>query len=86
MTGVQIACSIALIPSPFTTGQVLWLISVVIPILSASLIALPVDAEVMKRPLGKNDLAFNWDVRLLFFISCISISSPLLLSNVFYEN
>ncbi|XP_044759855.1 transmembrane protein 94 isoform X2 [Coccinella septempunctata] len=67
VTGVQIACSIALIPSPFTTGQVLWLISIVIPILSASLIALPVDADVMKRPLGKNDLAFNWNI--MFFIS-----------------
>ncbi|XP_045478027.1 transmembrane protein 94 isoform X2 [Harmonia axyridis] len=72
VTGIQIACSIALIPSPFTTGQVLWLSSIVIPILSASLIALPVDAEVMKRPLGKNDLAFNWNI-MCFIMWCYGL-------------
>ncbi|KAK9888015.1 hypothetical protein WA026_000299 [Henosepilachna vigintioctopunctata] len=72
VTGVQVACSISMVPSPLTTGQVLWLISIVIPFLSASLIALPVDAEVMKRPLGKNGLAFSWNM-MYFILWCYGL-------------
>lgn len=63
MARVSTVCvSICLRLGLFTTGHILWLVCVVIPLLSVSLLGLPVDPDVMKRPQGKNTVGVNWSL------------------------
>lgn len=59
---MQAAASVLLMPALLTVGQLLWFICLVIPVLSISLMGIPVNSEVMKKPLGKNQLVFNVEV------------------------
>lgn len=61
----QFLAALLLLPALFTVGQVLWFVCIVVPAISVSLTALPVDSTVMKKPLGKNQIAFSFQVRNL---------------------
>lgn len=52
-----------LLPPLFSVDQVLWLCCLIIPILSISMIATPMDPTIMQRATGKNQCTVNGQVR-----------------------
>lgn len=63
----QCFAALLMLPALLNAGQVLWLIFVIIPPLSVSLMGAKVDMEIMKKPLGKNQVVFNAEVGFLRF-------------------
>ncbi|XP_076680617.1 transmembrane protein 94-like protein l(2)k05819 isoform X2 [Andrena cerasifolii] len=61
-----------LLPPLFTVDQVLWLSCLIIPMLSISMIATPMDATIMQRATGKNQCTINGQVAL-FVLWCYGI-------------
>lgn len=64
---MQLIAIILNLPSIFTPGQLLWICCIVVPFLSISLMWLPLEADVMKKPQGKNQAELSWGI--LFFIT-----------------
>lgn len=62
LTFMQAFAAVLLMPAILTVGQLLWFIFLVIPVLSISLMGNQVNPEVMKKPLGKNQIVFNIEV------------------------
>lgn len=60
----QIVAALILFPPLFTVGHVLWFVCLVLPILGVTLMGTPTDQDVMKKPLGKNQIVFNFEVCL----------------------
>lgn len=58
-----------LLPPLFSVDQVLWLCCLIIPILSISMIATPMDPTIMQRATGKNQCTVNGQVAL-FVLWC----------------
>lgn len=52
-----------LLPPLFSVDQVLWLCCLIIPMLSISMIATPMDPTIMQRATGKNQCTVNGEVR-----------------------
>lgn len=59
---MQVAAVVFMLPELMTTGHNLWLAGVVAPAISIALSMTPVDPEVMKKPQGKIQAVFRWDV------------------------
>lgn len=59
---MQVVAAIFMLPALLTPGQVLWLLFVVVPILSLSLMGDPIDSDTMKRPQAKLQVAFDKEV------------------------
>ena len=81
---VQLLASILFLPPLLSSGQVLWLVFFVFPVLSFSLMGVPLDPEVMRVASGKN---LNLDRRsVLYFLFCYLIKftpSMLLVIGIF---
>ncbi|XP_026670235.1 transmembrane protein 94 isoform X5 [Ceratina calcarata] len=58
-----------LLPPLFSVDQVLWLCCLIIPVLSISMIATPIDHTIMQRATGKNQCTVNGQVAL-FVLWC----------------
>ncbi|CAK9816936.1 Transmembrane protein 94 [Anthophora quadrimaculata] len=58
-----------LLPPLFSVDQVLWLCCLIIPMLSISMIATPMDPTIMQRATGKNQCTINGQVAL-FVLWC----------------
>ncbi|XP_057369494.1 transmembrane protein 94-like isoform X2 [Daphnia carinata] len=54
LSTVQLIAALFFLPPIFTTGQVLWLSCIIIPLLSISLMGAPTDPDVMNIATGKN--------------------------------
>lgn len=61
---LQVVSTILMLPGLLTTGQVLWFSCLVVPLISISLMAKPIDKDVMKKPQGKNQNLTNWHVSI----------------------
>lgn len=81
---VQLLASLLFLPPLLSSGQVLWLVFFVLPILSFSLMGVPLDPEVMRMASGKN---LNLDRRsVVYFLFCYLIKfapSMLLVIGIF---
>ncbi|KAL0110560.1 hypothetical protein PUN28_013866 [Cardiocondyla obscurior] len=66
---MQILSAVLLLPPLFSVDQVLWLCCLIIPILSTSMIATPIDSTIMQRATGKNQCVVNGEVTL-FVLWC----------------
>lgn len=57
----------------FVLGDVVWLVCVVIPILSVSLVAAPTNPAVMNQATGKNSVVLNKQVQFpcLYLFICV---------------
>ncbi|XP_056644666.1 transmembrane protein 94 isoform X2 [Diorhabda sublineata] len=66
---LQVLSTVLMLPGLLTTGQVLWFSCLVVPLLSVSLMARPIDPDVMKKPQGKNQNLTNWNVAV-FILWC----------------
>lgn len=51
------------LPPLLSVGQVMWLICLIIPLLSISMIATPTDPTIMQRATGKNQCVINRKVK-----------------------
>lgn len=55
----------------------MWIVSVIIPILSVSLVAAPINPAVMNQATGKNAVIFNKQVSIaslsLLYAACVHI-------------
>jgi len=60
---VQTLSAFLLLPPLFSIDQILWLCCLIIPILSTSMIATPIDSTIMQRATGKNQCVVNGEVR-----------------------
>lgn len=65
-----------MLPPLFSIEQALWLACLIIPMLSVSLTATPIDPTIMQRATGKNQCTVNGEVRngvsiWIFFFSRI---------------
>ena len=63
LSAVQLGAALLFLPPVFTTGQVIWLSCVIIPLLSTSLIGAPTDPGVMNIATGKNSRKVDKAVR-----------------------
>lgn len=81
---VQLLASVLFLPPLLSSGQVVWLVFFVFPILSFSLMGVPLDPEVMRMASGKN---LNLDKRsVVYFLFCYLIKftpSMLLVIGIF---
>lgn len=59
----QLLAAFLLLPPLYSVGQVLWLVCFILPLLGVTLLGTPTDSDVMKKPLGKNQIVFNVEVR-----------------------
>ncbi|XP_024872113.1 transmembrane protein 94 isoform X2 [Temnothorax curvispinosus] len=66
---MQMLSAFLLLPPLFSIDQVLWLCCLIIPILSTSMIATPIDSTIMQRATGKNQCVVNGEVTL-FVLWC----------------
>lgn len=66
---MQMLSAFLLLPPLFSIDQVLWLSCLIIPILSTSMIATPIDPTIMQRATGKNQCVVNGEVTL-FVLWC----------------
>ncbi|CAH1113628.1 unnamed protein product [Psylliodes chrysocephalus] len=66
---LQVVSTILMLPGLLTTGQVLWFSCLVVPLISISLMAKPIDKDVMKKPQGKNQNLTNWHAAV-FILWC----------------
>ncbi|XP_044272389.1 transmembrane protein 94 isoform X2 [Tribolium madens] len=69
---MQLVSVLVMLPPVLTTGQILWLTCLVVPMLSVSLMGLPVDPEVMKKPQGKNQVGVNLGISM-FILWCYGL-------------
>lgn len=60
---MQVLSAFLLLPPLFSIDQVIWLSCLIIPMLSISMIATPIDATIMQRATGKNQCIVNRQVR-----------------------
>lgn len=65
---MQMLSAFLLLPPLFSIDQVLWLSCLIIPILSTSMIATPIDPTIMQRATGKNQCVVNGEVRRMINI------------------
>ncbi|XP_076235188.1 transmembrane protein 94-like protein l(2)k05819 isoform X2 [Calliopsis andreniformis] len=65
----QAVSSFLLLPPLFSVDQVLWLSCLIIPMLSISMIATPMDPTIMQRATGKNQCTINGQIAL-FVLWC----------------
>ncbi|XP_076391108.1 transmembrane protein 94-like protein l(2)k05819 isoform X1 [Megachile rotundata] len=65
----QALSTFLLLPPLFSVDQVLWLSCLIIPMLSISLIAAPMDSTIMQRATGKNQCTINGQIAL-FVLWC----------------
>ncbi|CAG9860047.1 unnamed protein product [Phyllotreta striolata] len=66
---LQVISAVLMLPGLLTTGQVLWFSCLVVPLISISLMARPIDPDVMKKPQGKNQNLTNWHAAI-FILWC----------------
>ncbi|XP_011308488.1 uncharacterized protein KIAA0195 isoform X3 [Fopius arisanus] len=66
---VQALSGFFMLPPLLSVGQTLWLICLIIPLLSISMIATPTDPTIMQRATGKNQCAVTGEVAL-FVLWC----------------
>ncbi|XP_042882289.1 transmembrane protein 94-like isoform X5 [Penaeus japonicus] len=59
LTILQLLAATAALPPLLSSGDVVWLVCVVIPILSVSLVAAPTNPAVMNQATGKNSVVLN---------------------------
>ncbi|XP_071522630.1 transmembrane protein 94 isoform X2 [Panulirus ornatus] len=59
LTLLQLLAATAALPPLLSSGDVLWIVTVVIPILSVSLVAAPTNRAVMNQATGKNVVILN---------------------------
>lgn len=64
----QVLSELLLLPPLFSVGQVLWMSCLIIPVLSISIIATPMDQTIMQRATGKNQCIVNGEVNFIAFI------------------
>ncbi|XP_026281983.1 transmembrane protein 94 isoform X2 [Frankliniella occidentalis] len=57
-----------MLPPLFTTGQVMWFVCVIIPVLSLSLVGSPIDSQVMQRPTSNKQGAVISSKRVAIFV------------------
>ncbi|KAK4874485.1 hypothetical protein RN001_013845 [Aquatica leii] len=69
LSAMQLITTLLMLPNLLTTGQVLWISVLIIPILSTSLMGTIVDKEVMKKPQGKKQVTLNYEVAI-FILWC----------------
>ncbi|XP_050541863.1 transmembrane protein 94 isoform X2 [Daktulosphaira vitifoliae] len=55
------------LPPIFSIGQILWLVCIIIPILSISLVGGPTDPKVMQTPTGKNQCSITTELSYYVF-------------------
>ncbi|XP_033095289.1 transmembrane protein 94-like isoform X1 [Anneissia japonica] len=60
--------SLLMLPPPLTGGQLLWVVIIIIPMLSHSLLACPVDKQIMTQAVGKNNRHKDWEVIIIYII------------------
>ncbi|XP_017785001.1 PREDICTED: transmembrane protein 94 isoform X2 [Nicrophorus vespilloides] len=56
---MQLVGALFMLPALLTPGQVIWIVCVLIPLLSCSLIGTKTDKNIMKKPQSKNEIIFN---------------------------
>lgn len=64
LTIIQILSAFLMLPPVATTGHVMWISYVVVPVLSISLVSMATDPDIMKKPQRKNQTAFNFEVNV----------------------
>lgn len=64
LSAVQLVAALFFLPPIFTTGQVLWLSCIIIPLLSISLMGAPTDPDVMNVATGKNSRKVDKGVKV----------------------
>ncbi|KAJ8928345.1 hypothetical protein NQ314_019075 [Rhamnusium bicolor] len=69
---MQVLATLFMMPGLLTTGQVLWFVCIVVPLISIALMARPVNPELMKKPQGKIQAVVNWDGGI-FILWCYGI-------------
>lgn len=62
LSAVQLGAALFFLPPIFTTGQVIWLTCIIIPLLSVSLMGAPTDPGVMNIATGKNSRKVDKEV------------------------
>ncbi|KAK7869540.1 hypothetical protein R5R35_002309 [Gryllus longicercus] len=72
VSGIQVLNISLMLPPIFSFGQVLWLVCVIIPILSLSLVGKPTDPQVMQKATGKNQNIVNTEV-ITFLMWCYGV-------------
>ncbi|XP_050461662.1 transmembrane protein 94 isoform X2 [Cataglyphis hispanica] len=65
----QTLSAFLLLPPLFSIEQILWLCCLIIPVLSTSMIATPIDPTIMQRATGKNQCIVNGEI-MLFVLWC----------------
>lgn len=65
----QTLSAFLLLPPLFSIDQILWLCCFIIPVLSTSMIATPIDPTIMQRATGKNQCIVNGEI-MLFVLWC----------------
>ncbi|XP_072762979.1 transmembrane protein 94 isoform X2 [Anoplolepis gracilipes] len=65
----QTLSAFLLLPPLFSIDQILWLCCLIIPVLSTSMIATPIDPTIMQRATGKNQCTVNGEI-MLFVLWC----------------
>ncbi|XP_049853191.1 transmembrane protein 94 isoform X3 [Schistocerca gregaria] len=78
---VQVLAIIFMLPPIFSTGHIMWLVCIIVPLLSLSLVGKPTDPQVMHRATGKNECVFNTQVAIFilwcygakFALSCVAV-------------
>ncbi|KAL6424026.1 hypothetical protein ACFW04_009732 [Cataglyphis niger] len=65
----QTLSAFLLLPPLFSIDQILWLCCLIIPVLSTSMIATPIDPTIMQRATGKNQCIVNGEI-MLFVLWC----------------
>ncbi|XP_050731549.1 transmembrane protein 94-like isoform X3 [Eriocheir sinensis] len=79
LTFLQLLAATAALPPLLSSGDVLWLVVVVVPWLSLSLVAAPTNPAVMNQATGKNTVLFNKQIFhfILRFYVCKFVPSIL---------
>lgn len=82
---LQVIAAIVMLPPIFTTGQILWLSCVVVPLLALSLVHIPANTQVMQRPGSKSQLNVNSEVAVfvLWCYGCKFVPTLLLVPSVY---
>ncbi|XP_034247469.1 transmembrane protein 94 isoform X2 [Thrips palmi] len=68
LSTLQTLAVFLMLPPLFTTGQVMWFVCVVIPVLSLSLVGSPTDPQVMQRPTSNKQGAVISSRRVAIFV------------------
>lgn len=69
VTLLQITASLLILPPVLTTGHVMWVCYIIVPLLSASLMGIPTNPKIMEKPQSKNQVVFNSEV-IVFIMWC----------------